>query len=173
MKKLIFYSVVITALVACNTKRNTTTPLVNFEQDKEAIHTFMDAWHLAATNANYENYFSKLDTTSIFIGTDASENWSKEAFARFSKPYFDKGKAWDFKTLDRNVYFNEDGSVAWFDELLSTWMGTCRGSGVLTNTKNGWILKHYVLSVAIPNEAIKEVITVKRKKDSIFQSSFY
>ena len=172
MRKLAFYFVAVVILFACKTNEDKPTIELNFTKDKQAVNTFMDDWHLAATEANYENYFSKLDSTSIFIGTDASENWTKEEFEGFSKPYFDKGKAWDFKSLERNVYFNKDGSIAWFDELLKTWMGACRGSGVLERNENGWTLKHYVLSVAIPNEDIKEVIMAKRKNDSIFQSSF-
>lgn len=171
MRKLAFYFVSIVILFACNDNKKPTSE-VTYTKDKQAVNSFMDDWHLAATEANYENYFSKLDSTSIFIGTDASENWTKEAFEGFSKPYFDNGKAWDFKSLERNVYFNEDGSIAWFDELLKTWMGACRGSGVLERNNNGWVLKHYVLSVAIPNEDIKEVIIAKRKNDSIFQSTF-
>ena len=86
---------------------------------------------MAAAEANFDAYFGKMDTISVFIGTDASENWTKKEFSDFSKPYFDKGKAWDFKTLERNIYVNTSGDFVWFDELLNTWMGTCRGSGVL------------------------------------------
>lgn len=172
MKKIALFVFAVSTLLACNTTNEKPNFNVGFTTDKQAVNSFMDDWHLAATEANYENYFSKLDSTSIFIGTDASENWTKEEFEGFSKPYFDNGKAWDFKSLERNIYFNEDGSIAWFDELLKTWMGACRGSGVLERNENGWTLKHYVLSVAIPNEDIKEVIMAKRKNDSIFQNTF-
>ena len=87
-------------------------------------------------------------------------------------PYFDNGKAWDFKTLERNIYLNTEGNFAWFDELLNTWMGTCRGSGVLEKKDNSWAIKHYVLSVSIPNDDIQKVIAAKQEKDSIFLSSF-
>ena len=145
---------------------------INKEAIEKNINTVLDSWHIAAAEANYENYFNAMDSVSVFIGTDASENWTKEQFENFSKPYFDKGKAWSFTALERNVYTNKTGDIAWFDELLQTWMGTCRGSGVLEKNNDTWKIKHYVLSVAIPNEDVKEVIIAKRKNDSIFQMKF-
>ena len=127
---------------------------------------------MAAAEANFDAYFGKMDTISVFIGTDASENWTKKEFSDFSKPYFDKGKAWDFKTLERNIYVNTSGDFVWFDELLNTWMGTCRGSGVLEKKGETWKIKHYVLSVAIPNGDVQKIIAAKKKSDSIFLKKF-
>ncbi len=131
-------------------------------------NTLLDQWHLAASEANYANYFNKMDSVSVFIGTDASENWTKKEFENFSKPYFDKGKAWSFKAIERNIYTSEDGSFIWFDELLSTWMGICRGSGILEMKDNTLKIKHYVLSVTVPNDDIQNLITIKKEKDSLF-----
>ncbi len=108
-----------------------------------------------------------MDSLSVFIGTDATENWDKTAFANFSKPYFDKGKAWSFSAIDRNIYSNNEGSTLWFDELLDTWMGLCRGSGVVENTNGTLKIKHYVLSVTVPNDDIAKLIDIKREKDSL------
>lgn len=142
------------------------------EQQKQIIESFLDEWHLAASQANYANYFDKMAENSVFIGTDASEIWSKKQFENYSKPHFDKGKAWDFKALERNIYINETGNFAWFDENLQTKRGTFRGSGVLEKTENNWKLKHYVLSVPIPNDDMNEVVKITRKNDSIFQRKF-
>ena len=81
------------------------------------------------------------------------------------RPYFDKGKAWNFTALDRNIYLGEYQDVAWFDELLDTQMGICRGSGVLVKDSLNWKIKHYVLSIAIPNENVKEVTALKKEFD--------
>ena len=78
----------------------------------------------------------------------------------------------DFKTLERNIYISKNKGLVWFDELLNTWMGTCRGSGVIEKNQNQWKIKHYVLSVSIPNESINKVIKVKREIDSIFLQKF-
>ena len=115
---------------------------------------FLTDWHKAASEADYLNYFGKMDSVSVFIGTDATENWDKTAFAAFSKPYFDKGKAWSFTAIDRNIYANKEGSILWFDELLDTWMGLCRGSGVIEHHNGNLKIKHYVLSVTVPNDDI-------------------
>lgn len=134
--------------------------------------SLLNNWHKAAAEANYSEYFGAMDSTAIFIGTDATEVWDKTQFAAFSKPYFDSGKAWDFKVLDRNIFVSKGGEVAWFDEILDTWMGTCRGSGVLERHAGSWKIKHYVLSMAIPNDDIDAVIQVKSKNDSIFLKNF-
>ncbi|MDP5092796.1 MAG: nuclear transport factor 2 family protein [Polaribacter sp.] len=142
------------------------------EQQKLLIESFLNDWHLAASQANYANYFNKMAENSVFIGTDASEIWSKSQFENYSKPHFDKGKAWDFKALERNIYLNDAGNFAWFDENLQTNRGTFRGSGVLEKMNKKWTLHHYVLSVPIPNDDMKEVVKITRKNDSIFQLKF-
>ncbi|MBL4605217.1 MAG: nuclear transport factor 2 family protein [Flavobacteriaceae bacterium] len=164
---ILFFLIISGIFTSCNSSDLKTQKVEKPEVVKKA-NTFLDAWHLAASEANYTNYFGKMDSISVFIGTDAGENWTKKEFENFSKPYFDKGKAWSFKAIERNIYMNEDATVIWFDELLSTWMGLCRGSGVLTMKNNELVLKHYVLSVTIPNDDIQKLITIKKEKDSLF-----
>ncbi len=170
MRKLVLFFAFVLFLFSCSSVKKLT--LKETSDIKNTINTVLNNWHLAATEANYENYFEKMDSISVFIGTDASENWTKKEFSVFSKPYFDKGKAWDFKTLERNVYVNNSGNFVWFDELLNTWMGSCRGSGVLEKKDGIWKIKHYVLSVAIPNDDVKAVIEAKKKNDAIFLKKF-
>lgn len=129
--------------------------------EKEKINTLLDNWHKAAAEANYANYFNALTDDSVFIGTDATENWNKTAFQAFAKPYFDKGKAWDFKPIERHVYLSKDQKTAWFDELLDTWMKACRGSGVLVKVGNEWKIQQYVLSMTVPNDVTDAVIKIK------------
>jgi uncharacterized protein YbcC (UPF0753/DUF2309 family) len=131
----------------------------------ENIDTFLNDWHMAASKADYKNYFTKMDSISVFIGTDATENWSKNQFQKFSKPYFDDGKAWDFKTLERHIYTSKSGDFIWFDELLDTWMGVCRGSGVIELVGEKLKIKHYVLSLTIPNDSIDDVIKMNSKEE--------
>jgi len=139
---------------------------INTENETATINTLLNNWHVAAAKADYNAYFDKIAADGRYLGTDAGENWGKEAFATFSKPYFDKGKAWDFKPLERHIYFSKDGKTAWFDELLDTWMKVCRGSGVLEKEGKGWKIKHYVLSMTVPNEISKEVIPLKAKYEN-------
>jgi hypothetical protein len=171
MKHIFIIAVLSAFLFSCN---NTIKLFVPKPESitKKHIHNFLDDWHKAASEANYEVYFGKMDSISVFIGTDATENWTKKEFKTYSKPHFDKGKAWNFKMLERNIYINNMGNFVWFDELLETQMGTCRGSGVLEKTNDSWKIKHYVLSVAIPNNDIQKVILAKQKNDSIFLNRF-
>ena len=82
-------------------------------------NAFMDSWHQAASDANFENYFGKMDTQSVFIGTDTSENWTKQQFEAYSKPHFDKGDAWDFKTLEETyISMSQKPSFG----LMSCWI---------------------------------------------------
>lgn len=128
---------------------------------KKQINSTLDAWHKAAAEANYKNYFDILTEDATFIGTDATENWNKEAFKTYAKPHFDNGKAWNFTSVERHVYISDDKKIAWFDELLDTKMKICRGSGVLVFQKGKWKIKQYVLSMTIPNNNSDEVIKIK------------
>ena len=134
-------------------------------QEKSNIDNVLTQWHKAASEANFEEYFSLMTEDGVFIGTDPTENWQNKDFRAFSKPYFDRGKAWNFKTLERNIYTEENSDIAWFDELLATQMGICRGSGVLKKTEEGWKIAHYVLSITIPNENVEEATALKKTFD--------
>lgn len=119
------------------------------------IDLLLNQWHKAASNAQLEAFFAPMHPDFVYIGTDATERWTKAEFYSFSKPYFDQGKAWDFTLIERKIYFSADGKTAWFNETLNTWMGVCRSSGVLQKVKKEWKLMHYHLSVAVPNAKIQ------------------
>jgi len=133
--------------------------------EKETINNILNDWHKAASDANFEAYFGLMTEDAVFIGTDATENWQNKAFKAFSKPYFDKGKAWSFTAIERNIYINNTNDFAWFDELLDTQMKICRGSGVLQKVDGKWKIKHYVLSITIPNKDVEKVIKIKESTD--------
>lgn len=129
--------------------------------EKQQLALVIDQWHKAASEANFKMYFELMTEDAVFIGTDANEYWNKQEFQNYAKPHFDKGKAWSFTALERHVYFDTAGKTAWFDELLDTQMKICRGSGVLVKVGNQWKIQHYVLSMTVPNETSKSVITIK------------
>jgi hypothetical protein len=144
----------------------------NSETQKKEITYFLDQWHKAAAEANFNAYFSAMAEESIYIGTDATENWNKKQFQAFAKPYFDRGKAWSFKAIERNIYYSEDVKLVWFDELLSTQMKICRGSGVLVQENGQWKIKHYVLSMTIPNDTTDEVVKIKTPIEDALLSTY-
>lgn len=136
-------------------------------EPKEQVIKTLDSWHKAASLANFKDYFEVLTEDAIFIGTDATENWDKLAFQSYAKPYFDKGKAWSFSAIERHIYFNSDNTIAWFDELLETQMKICRGSGVLILINGQWKIKHYVLSMTVPNDNVTEVVKIKAPLENL------
>jgi uncharacterized protein (TIGR02246 family) len=123
-----------------------------------AVNAVLDDWHQAASAADESRYFDHLTPDAVFLGTDAKERWTKDAFRKYAHPHFAKGKAWSFKPTRRNVTLSPDGKVAWFDEDLATPnLGPSRGSGVLVQDGATWKIAQYNLSVPIPNEIFDQV----------------
>ncbi|NPD83889.1 nuclear transport factor 2 family protein [Lentimicrobium sp. L6] len=123
------------------------------------INNTLDEWHgLAAVgDSTYFDYFS---SGSFYLGTDPKEVWSLQGFKDFAMPHFRRGAAWSFKNKSRNVHLGDYGHYAWFDEKLDTWMGLCRGSGVMEKQSDGWKIKFYSLTVLVPNSKINAYIKI-------------
>ena len=126
------------------------------------VNTFIDAWHDDAAHARMA-YFDKIAPDGVYIGTDRTELWHKDAFKAWAAKYFERKSAWAFKATRRNVYTSSDGKTVWFDELLDTQMGPCMASGVLRRTAGGFEIEHYQLSMAVPNEVAKSVTQLIEK----------
>ncbi|MBZ9778493.1 nuclear transport factor 2 family protein [Psychroflexus sp. CAK8W] len=139
----------------------------------EQINTTIDSWHKAAEKADFETYFDLMSENAVFVGSDASEVWDIKEFKVFSEPYFDAGKAWTFIPVNRNIYTGKNENIAWFDEVLnSEHMGVCRGSGVLVKTENEkWKIQHYVLSLAVPNSLVDQLVEQKANLDTEYLKS--
>jgi len=87
---------------SCQTYKTTSTA-----EAIAAIHNTLDNWHKAAAEAKYDFYLAQMISDGVFIGTDPNENLQNDASKAFVKPYFDKGKAWSFSSVKRNIYLNE------------------------------------------------------------------
>lgn len=126
---------------------------------EKAVAAVLDDWHLAATQADEGRYFTHFAEGAVFLGTDPTERWTKAAFQAWAHPIFQRGKAWSFRATRRAVAFSKDGRTAWFDEDLDTSnLGPARGSGVLAQEKDRWLIQQYNLSVPIPNALMKAVL---------------
>lgn len=159
MKKIILLLGVFCLAFSCQQKTSDNNS--HTSSDSAAVNAVLDSLNMAAARADFKAYFNLYADESVFTGTDATERWNKKAFMDFAKPYFDRGKAWNFSSLKRNIYFDESNKYAWFDELLDTQMKLCRGSGVLVKTKNGWKLKQYILSATVPNDMLDTLVKLK------------
>lgn len=133
------------------------------DADEAAINRLMDDWHHAAAVADEDAFFGSMAPDGIYLGTDATERWLRDDMREWSKKYFERESAWAFTAHDRRVYFSADGQLAWFEELLDTWMGLCRGSGVLKKSNEGWKISHYNLAVTVPNDLIKGFVELVKK----------
>jgi ketosteroid isomerase-like protein len=130
------------------------------------INQLLDNWHQAAAVADEETFFGSMTPDAIYIGTDKTERWSAEELKKWSTEYFDRDTAWNFRPYDREIHFSADGKTAWFSELLETWMGICRGSGILERIGKDWKIRQYHLSVTIDNDKIKDFIKLSDTPDN-------
>jgi uncharacterized protein (TIGR02246 family) len=123
-----------------------------------AVEAVLDDWHRAAAQADEARYFAHFTQDAVYLGTDATERWTRDEFRAWARPYFAKGKAWTFTASSRHVSLSKDGTVAWFDEALATAnMGPARGSGVLVKEAGAWKIAQYNLSLPIPNDVLGDV----------------
>ncbi len=131
---------------------------------RSEINTTLDAWHRAAATGDFDAYFSRMTGDAVFLGTDATERWTRMEFEAFARPYFDGVEAWTYTPVSRFVEADPSRpGVAWFDELLTNAKyGTCRGTGVVVADDGRWKIAHYSLTFPIPN-ALAADITAKIK----------
>ncbi|MDG4946309.1 nuclear transport factor 2 family protein [Weeksellaceae bacterium KMM 9713] len=132
-------------------------------QEKEQIDKVLNEWHHAAAVADEDAFFGAFAEDGIYIGTDATEHWTAKELQEWSVKAFAKESAWAFESYNRHIFFSKDGKTAWFDELLNTWMGTCRGSGVLEKVDGDWKIAHYHLAVAVPNQKINDYLDLLKE----------
>ncbi|MHC4976045.1 MAG: nuclear transport factor 2 family protein [Planctomycetota bacterium] len=126
---------------------------------RDAIDLVLDEFHDAASRADLDRYFSHLSSRGHFLGTDASERWSKQAFEEYARPFFEAGQGWTYTPLSRHVQIDLDRKCAWFDETLeSENYGTSRGSGTLILEHDGrWRIAQYHLTFPIPNDIARDI----------------
>lgn len=120
------------------------------------VDAFVDEWHADAAHAR-PAYFDKIAPDGIYIGTDKTERWTRDAFKAWAGRFFERPSAWSFTPRHRNVAFTPDRSVVWFDEQLESAMGVLQATGVMRVTGDGFAIVHYQLSIAVPNEVQPQV----------------
>ncbi|MFT5357273.1 MAG: ketosteroid isomerase-like protein [Polyangiales bacterium] len=149
-------------LIACAAAPTPVAEYPALAPEPEAVASVLDRMHLAAGEADEETYFGCYSEDSIFMGTDATERWTKAEFQAYAHPFFARGSAWAFRAVRREIIFSETNALAWFDEDLETnALGPARGSGVLRRDADGrWLVVHYNLALTIPNERFSEVFTL-------------
>lgn len=127
--------------------------------DEAAVHALVDEFHRAAANADADAYFGAMTPDAVFVGTDASERWTRDEFRSYAAAAFEREAAWVYEPTKRHVTIADDATTAWFDEqLASASYKHARGSGVVVATSAGPRIAHYVLSFPIPNESVPAML---------------
>ena len=152
MKNVLSLLLILVAFISCCNNENP----VDYKSLTAQLNVFMDHWHHSAAVADEDVFFGSLDSNAVYLGTDPKERWSKQEFMDWGMKYFQRDTAWAFYPFNRHWEISNDGNIAWFDELLETHMGVCRGSGVVIKKDNRWKIKQYNLAVTIANEKMSE-----------------
>ena len=159
----IFFACVVGSLSACAPVVESAAPAHVLPQHEltrheQSIGNVLDDFHDAAAKADENRYFGHFTEDAIFLGTDATERWTKAEFQTWSKPFFKRGKAWSFHKVRRAIHVDGAGAIAWFDEDLETdGLGPSRGSGVLVAKNGTWLIAQYNLAITVPNDRLDSV----------------
>lgn len=133
----------------------------------EAVDRVLTDFHRAAADADEERYFGHFAPEGVFLGTDGTERWTVEQFRKWAAPYFARESAWTFVPRDRNIYLAGGDTVAWFDEVaVSEAYGAYRGTGVLRRIDGVWRISQYNLTIPVPNDLAKNLVTRIRAYES-------
>lgn len=148
-------------LVGCGAMASTDpgTPRVAELRDAEQhVREALDAWHAAAAASDETAYFALMTPDAIFLGTDATERWTRDEFQTYAHRPFSEGHGWRMHAIRRDVVVVSD-VLAYFDEdLEAVNLGPARGSGVLRRDAEGqWRIAHYNLAITVPNERFDAV----------------
>lgn len=126
------------------------------ESDHVREDEAINAWHEAAAVGDSAAFFSMMTENAVYLGTDESERWDKTSMGKDLGKYFNGKRAWKFIPYNRIYTELEDKNSILFDECLRTWMGPCKATGILTKEKGNWKISYYNLSVAVPNDNVKD-----------------
>lgn len=130
----------------------------------QRVNMVLSSWHMAADNGLYEFYFDQMTDDAVFLGTDASERWTKTEFMRYAREPFSDGNGWTYEQVEYHVAFNDQRDTAWVDEILENEKyGTMRGTAVLVLDGENWKIAHYSLTFLVPNEKAGEVVELIAK----------
>lgn len=162
MKKKIYITIILFFIAHTSLFAQTDNRII--EQETRNINRVLDSWHERAAVAD-TTYFDLFAQNAMYLGTDPKEIWTVKEFKALYMSYFKRGMAWNFKKKNRNVYLGNVGNYAWVDETLDTWMGLCRGTAVMEKNSLGeWRIKHYSLTVLVPNDKIKDYVFLLNSK---------
>lgn len=135
---------------------------------EHAVEMLLADWHHAAATGDFDAYFSRMTEDAVFLGTDATERWTRAEFEAFARPYFDGVEAWTYTPVETHTSATPTADFAWFDQILrNEKYGLCRGTGVARLGPDArWRIAHYSLTFLVPNEVAQAVTDLTRGFES-------
>lgn len=159
MVRLILIGILVCCVAGCASTPLRHSIIDDFE--KVTVNGVLTSWHLAADQGLYEFYFDQMTDDAVFLGTDASERWTKEDFMGYAREPFSDGNGWTYTQIESHIMLDADGSTAWADEILENEKyGILRGTSVLRKVNDRWKIAHYSLTFLVPNEKAGEVVEI-------------
>lgn len=135
---------------------------------EHTVSALLADWHRAAATGDFDAYFSRMTEDAIFLGTDATERWTRAEFEAFARPYFNGVEAWTYIPVQTHVAAAPSADIAWFDQVLrNEKYGLCRGTGVARLDPDArWRIAHFSLTFLVPNEVASAVTELTRGFES-------
>ena len=159
------FVVLLGAILLAGCAPNRAPGRVALAADTAAVSAVLDSLHHEASVADEAAYFGLFAPDGVFIGTDATERWTADAFRAYAHPFFQRGRGWTYRPrpASRHIAFDPTGTVAWFDELLdNASYGETRGTGVLRRVNGAWKIEQYHLTIPVLNPLADSVVRMIR-----------
>jgi hypothetical protein len=80
-------------------------------------------------------------------------------FSGFCQTLFDKEERLEFTVLERHIYFDKTKEMAWTGVKYTN--ENITEVQVLVKIGGEWKIRHYVLSMTVPNDDVNAVIKIK------------
>lgn len=123
-------------------------------ESKAQVAAALDALHRAESEADLDHFLAAFAGDAIFLGTDASEAWTKADLRRDLGQRFGSDGGWTFEVEDRVIGISDDGDSAWFKEIVHYIEGDyeLRPTGTMVRRGGVWRIVHLHMGIPIPND---------------------
>lgn len=131
------------------------------EPGGQVVGVALDALHSSASAADGAAFFERLDPDVVWIGSAASDRWTRTGLQALATPLFEAGEGWTVTARARQVWLAPDpcDCLAWADEELeSDVFSTAVGNALMRRGEDGeWRVWRYALTYPIPNDLARDM----------------
>ena len=168
MKTIFITLAAIILIAACGQKQNAKAT-VDLSKVQAEVMAVQDSMHKAFLEKRVDDYMKHFTADARILGTDPSENLSKEGYMEYLKDFIAKGLSVDYTTNNSLIIVSPDGKNAvtnfqWrFPTILKNGDIRICYNWILTDT--GWRCNFANYAVIPPNAdipAIDSVLAIKK-----------